>query len=329
MKPKIGITMGDPGGIGPEVSLKSLFDPEISSLLDPLLVGIPEVFERVATELNLPLRLSLLGQSGAKAPIEETPRKIPLVPCGELKRLEYGNPSSEGGEVSLQAIKIAARMALDGRIDAVVTAPISKYSLHLAGHSYPGHTELLSSLAGAKRYGMMLLSGSYRVVLVTTHLALREVAGTITVERVLGTIELTNSSLREHFGLEEPRIGVCGLNPHGGEGGIFGDEEMRVISPAASRAMEEGIKVEGPLPSDTLFTRWQEFDAIIAMYHDQGLIPLKLLGFGKGVNLTLGLPFVRTSPDHGTAFDIAGKGVADPGSMTEALKLAAELCTHV
>jgi 4-hydroxythreonine-4-phosphate dehydrogenase len=175
---------------------------------------------------------------------------------------------------------------------------------------------------------MMLLSGSYRVVLVTTHLAVREVAGTITEDRVLGIIELTNSSLRKHFGLEEPRIGVCALNPHGGEDGIFGDEETRVISPAVSRALEEGIRAQGPLPSDTLFTKWREFDAIVAMYHDQGLIPLKLLGFGKGVNLTLGLPFVRTSPDHGTAFDIAGKGVADPGSMTEALRLAAELCKH-
>lgn len=326
MKPKIGITMGDPAGIGPEVVLKSLSDSELPSLCHPILIGVPQVFEKVSQDLKLAIKLSLLENVASGF----NPRRgiIPLIPCGERGNLTRRQPSAEGGESSFQAIKLATELALDDRIDAIVTAPISKYSLHLAGHPYPGHTELLSYLTNTERYAMMLLSGDYRVVLVTTHLPLKEVAEVITEEMVFDVIQLTNSSLKERFELKEPRIGVCSLNPHGGEGGIFGDEEERAISPAVLRARREGIRVDGPHPSDTLFTRWRDFDSIVAMYHDQGLIPVKLLGFGKGVNLTIGLPFVRTSPDHGTAFDIAGKGVADPGSMMEALKLAARLFTR-
>lgn len=356
MKPKIGITMGDPGGIGPEVALKSLLDPGISSQFDALLIGVPQVFETVRHDLDLPLFLSLVPDVASGFPAEGRcleegrgqhpgsgltrlyrptgfygrPRRksISVVACGQLSALKYGEASAEGGESSFQAIELAARMALDGKIDAVVTAPISKYSLHLARHPYPGHTELLSSLTKTEKYVMMLLSGDYRVALVTTHVALREVADSLSSERIFETIELTHHSLRRHFKLMNPRIGVCSLNPHGGETGLFGDEEDKKIQPAISRAQKEGMRVDGPLPSDTLFTRWKEFDSIVAMYHDQGLIPLKLLGFGRGVNFTLGLPFIRTSPDHGTAFDIAGKGIADPGSMVEAVNLASRLSVN-
>lgn len=354
MKPKIGITMGDPGGIGPEVVLKALSRPQILSLFDPLLIGVPEVFQKASQALKLPVHLSLVtdvasgfprrvryegntgldarqvrdGRETAGGDVTPGRERIAVLSCGEPRAFEYGKPSPEGGEVSFQAIRISAELALERKIDAIVTGPINKYSFHLAGHPYPGHTELLSSLAKTEKYAMMLLSGDQRVVLVTTHLPLGEVTGSITEEKIFGVIELTHSSLKSYFKLPNPRIGVCALNPHGGEEGVFGEEEKGAISPAISRALAQGIRVEGPFPSDTLFTRWKEFDSIVAMYHDQGLIPLKLLGFGRGVNLTLGLPFIRTSPDHGTAFDIAGKGVADPGSMIEALKLAARLSTQ-
>lgn len=322
MKPRIGITMGDPGGIGPEVVLKALSEPGTLSRFDPLLIGIPKVFEKASQDLRLGVKISLVRETRWMFRGGEG---IPVLQSGDASGFGYGEPSAEGGESSFQAIGLAAQLALEGKIDAIVTAPISKYSLHLAGHAFPGHTELLSQLAKTEKYAMMLLSGDYRVVLVTTHLSLREVAESISEERVLETIELTDASLKHDFQLKDPRIGVCSLNPHGGEEGIFGDEEERTILPAISKAGQEGIRVEGPFASDTLFTRWKEFDSIVAMYHDQGLIPLKLLGFGRGVNLTLGLPFIRTSPDHGTAFDIAGKGAANPGSMVEAINLAAEL----
>ena len=221
----------------------------------------------------------------------------------------------------------AVRAAITGEIDAIVTAPISKESIHLAGSAYPGHTEMLRDLTGSENAVMMFDGGAFRVVLVTIHCALSEVPRMITRESVFSVIHIANTSMKRQFGLASPRIAVCGLNPHAGEAGAFGSEEIDSIIPAVEKAKNLGISVDGPLPADTLFYQANKgrWDVVVAMYHDQGLIPFKMLAFDKGVNVTLGLPIIRTSPDHGTAFDIAWQNKADPESMAEAIKLAAKL----
>jgi 4-hydroxythreonine-4-phosphate dehydrogenase len=220
-------------------------------------------------------------------------------------------------------------MALKGEIDAIVTAPLNKQAMNEAGYSYAGHTEILAEKTGTKQYAMMLVAKSLRVVHVTTHVSLREACDLITTERVAKTIDLTVRAMRS-LGFENPRIAVAGLNPHAGESGIFGREEIEEITPAVEWAKDQGFHTAGPISPDTVFMRAAkgDFDAVVAMYHDQGHIPIKLLGFGEGVNLTLGLPIIRTSVDHGTAFDIAGKGVADPQSLVEAIRLAAEMAVR-
>jgi 4-hydroxythreonine-4-phosphate dehydrogenase len=226
------------------------------------------------------------------------------------------------GRTAALAIEEAARLALAGKVDAIVTGPVSKKALRAAGYEFPGVTELLTSLAGGPPSAMMLAAGALRVVLVTTHLPLRDVAATLTTDRVVSAGQVTREALIRWWGIAAPRIAVCALNPHAGEGGLFGDEDDRVLKPAAA-----ALKAAGPLPADTVFVRALkgEFDAVLAPYHDVGMTAVKVAGFGRGVNVTLGLPFLRTAPDHGTAFDIAGKGVADSGSMRAALELAAQL----
>lgn len=309
-KPRIGITMGDPNGIGPEVIVKALACSEIETICTPLVFGSAEVMEEAK-------KLTGLGSS------------FDIVSIGDFggEKLSPGRPEKEAGEASLSYIREAVRFALEGRIDAVVTAPITKESIHLAGANYPGHTEMLQELTGAKRVAMMFEGGRFRVVLVTIHCALSEVPRLINEERVLSIIELTQESLTGLFKIPEPKIVVSGLNPHAGEAGAFGKEEVTHIIPAIRRAVEKGINVTGPMPADTLFYyaaqgRW---DAVIAMYHDQGLIPFKMLYFDEGVNVTLGLPIIRTSPDHGTAYDIAWKGKANPSSMIAAIRIAVSL----
>jgi 4-hydroxythreonine-4-phosphate dehydrogenase len=236
----------------------------------------------------------------------------------------------KAGEASLSYIREAVKAAIAGGIDAVVTAPISKESTHLAGSKFPGHTEMLKELTGADEAVMMFEGGSFRVVLVTIHTALKEVPKLITKESVLSVIKITHSTLVNQFKIKDPKIVVCGLNPHAGESGAFGDEEIVHITPAVAEARKQGIGVTGPLPADTLFfyANQGKWDAVVAMYHDQGLIPFKMVSFNVGVNMTLGLPIIRTSPDHGTAFNIAWQGVADPSSMTAAVKLAARLASE-
>jgi 4-hydroxythreonine-4-phosphate dehydrogenase len=309
-KPKIGITMGDPNGIGPEVIVKALACSELQGLCQPVVLGSEEIMEEAK---------KIVGMSTA----------FDFVNVGDFDRaiLRPGKPDKKAGEVSLSCIREAVRFALEEKIDAVVTAPITKESIHLTGAKYPGHTEMLQELTGAKRVAMMFEGGKFRVVLVTIHCALSEVPRLIDQERVLSTIELTHESLSNLFGVPTPKIAVCGLNPHAGEAGAFGDEEILHIVPAIEKARSKGIDITGPVPADTLFYyaaqgRW---DAVIAMYHDQGLIPFKMLSFDEGVNVTLGLPIIRTSPDHGTAYDIAWKGRANPSSMIAAIKLAARL----
>jgi 4-hydroxythreonine-4-phosphate dehydrogenase len=228
----------------------------------------------------------------------------------------------EAGRAAAQAIETAARLALSGEADAIVTGPVSKQALNAAGYGYPGVTEFLSHLAGDVPVAMMLATGRLRVVLVTTHLPLRDVVASVTTERVVRVGRITIDGLQRWWGLASPRLAICALNPHAGEGGMFGDEDERVLRPAA-----QALKAAGPLPADTVFVKALrgEFDAVLAPYHDIGMTAVKVSGFGTGVNVTLGLPFIRTAPDHGTAFDIAGKGIADPGSMRAALELAVQL----
>lgn len=309
-KPRIGITMGDPNGIGPEVIAKSLSCSEIQEICLPIVFGDNEIMNEARRLVGLTNEVVTEGISNLR-----------------FQELTIGKPDRRAGGVSISYIKEAVKNTLEGELDAIATAPISKESIHLAGFRYPGHTELLKELTDAGEVAMMFDGREFRVVLVTIHCALSQVPKLITEERVFNTIGLTNRSLIDLFRISEPRIVVCGLNPHAGEAGAFGNEESLHIAPAVEKARGMGINVTGPMPSDTLFyiARQGKWDAVIAMYHDQGLIPFKMISFNEGVNVTLGLPIIRTSPDHGTAFDIAWKGKADPSSMISAIKLAVRL----
>ncbi|GIW47025.1 MAG: 4-hydroxythreonine-4-phosphate dehydrogenase [Deltaproteobacteria bacterium] len=306
----IGITMGDPNGIGAEIIVKALARSELRELCDFLVFGSKEVMEEAE---------KLVG-------LKPTYRVVNIGTFGR-RDLNPGFPDRRAGEASFLYIKEATISAMEGKVDAVVTAPISKESMHLAGIKYPGHTEILQELTGAKKVAMMFEGGNFRVVLVTIHCALSEVPKLISRERVLSTIEIANESLRDLFGIPEPKIVVSALNPHAGEAGAFGNEEILYIAPAVQMAREKGIDVEGPMPADTLFfyALQGNWDVVVAMYHDQGLIPFKMLYFYEGVNVTLGLPIIRTSPDHGVAYNIAWKGSADPSSMIAAIRLAYNL----
>jgi len=245
-------------------------------------------------------------------------------------RWRLGRPSAASGALAAQAVRAGARLALSGKAQALVTAPLSKEALHLSGERWPGHTEMLAPLCGLEpqKVGMLLVGGGLRVFLVTRHLGLRQAIDALSPQTVVEAAHLAGRGLAERFGLKKPRLALAALNPHAGEAGAFGDEEARVLAPALSRLRQErGFSVKGPFAADTVFARALrgEFDAVLCLYHDQGLIPLKLLAFESGVNVTLGLPFIRTSPDHGTAYDIAGKGKADPSSMKAAIALALKM----
>jgi 4-hydroxythreonine-4-phosphate dehydrogenase len=287
-KPRIALTTGDPAGIGPEIARHAASDPDVLAFCQPILYG---------------------------ASRED-----------ELSPFTRGRVSAAAGRAAYNAVLHAVSDALDGRIDGLATAPISKEAFAAAGLPWKGHTDLLAQLTGARRGVMMFYSDALRVVLATVHIPLAEVPGAITQPLLEEVIELTASELPQ-FGIPSPRIAVAGLNPHAGEHGLLGSEDEGVIRPAVTACADRGLRVTGPFPADTLFVRAMrgEFDVVVACYHDQGLIPVKMAAFGKAVNVTLGLPIVRTSVDHGTAFDIAGQGVADPSSMVEAVKLAARL----
>ncbi len=323
--PRIGITMGDPAGIGPEIIVKALSTPEPFSRCRPIIFGHPPLFHRLIAQLKLPLRLQIADDPAA---CDATAGAVPIVPIlPDRVAPPPGRVSAAGGRLAAAAIERATAWALAGDLEAITTAPIHKVGLAKAGYRFEGHTEFLADLTGAPAVGMMMVGGGLRIMLVTTHVSIRKLPGRLTTQRVLTAIRLTHRALRDWFDLPAPKIGVAGLNPHASDSGRFGDEEARLIAPAIARARRAGINATGPYPADTLFYRARTgaFDATVAIYHDQALIPIKLLAFGRAVNLTVGLPFVRTSVDHGTAYDIAGKGVADPGSLLEALALAAEL----
>lgn len=328
-RPYLGLTMGDPAGIGPEVIVKALARPEVLRLCRPLVIGSRSVLERTIRALRLPLQVrevmaheTVLGRRG-EAPVLDPLEK-------PLGRFTVGKVGQQTGAASVAFIRMAVKLAESNCIDAMVTGPINKEAINKAGYNYPGHTELLADLTHSDDVGMMILGGPLKIMFVTTHVALRDLPDQLTQARIGKAIRLADLALRDYFGLAKPRIGVAALNPHAGEGGLFGDEERSVILPASRRARALGIDVSDPLPADTLFGKAARggYDGIVAMYHDQGLIPLKLVAFGTCVNLTVGLPIIRTSVDHGTAFDIAGKGVADPGSLIEAIKLAARLANN-
>jgi 4-hydroxythreonine-4-phosphate dehydrogenase len=301
-RPRVAITLGDPRGIGTEITLRSLADPEIQRLAEFVVVG----------------------------PSVDAPGAVRGVVVGGWRE---GEDAGSAGRIAALSLERATALALAGQVDALVTAPIDKSALHAAGWDFPGHTELLRERTGAAEVAMMMvaertrLEGPLRVVLATTHLPLRDVPAALTSDLLVGQASLARRALREWWGLAEPRLALCAINPHASDGGLFGDEEERIYGPAIRTLRADGVSVTGPVPADTVFGRAiaGEFDVVIAPYHDVGMAPFKTVSFGAGVNVTLGLPFPRTSPDHGTALDIAGRGVADPSSMMEAIRLAVRL----
>ncbi len=328
-KPIVAVTMGDPAGIGPEVIRKALADPRLKKVCSPLILGDWEVLRRAWKGKNNSSKLVCWQPGQALLPLLQSPCAGVVCSLSSLATRESrpGRPTKAGGHAAYRYIVVAAKLALSGVADAMATAPISKSILQDAGYNYPGHTELLAELSRTPECRMMLIGKKLRVVLVTGHIAFTKVARSLSRDGIGTTLELAHRSLRDFFGIQHPRIAVAALNPHGGEEGIFGDEEEKTIVPAVQAVKRKGIRVHGPFPADSLFHQAVrgDYDAVVCMYHDQGLIPLKLHHFFGGVALTLGPPFIRTSVDHGTAYDIAGKGKADASSMKEAILLAARL----
>ena len=324
--PILGITMGDPAGIGPEVIAKAWAMRTVHRLCRPLVVGSVPVMQQTLRWLRLPFAVQPVSEQDLRAPRPGTicvldPLKRPL------GTFPQGRVSEKAGAASVSFILKAVDLAQRGIIDALVTGPINKEAINLAGYHYPGHTELLADLTRSKEVGMMIMGGPLKIMFVTTHVAIRRLPDALNANGILRAIRLADRAMREYFGIAKPRIGVAALNPHAGEGGLFGEDERLNILPASRRARRMGIDASDPLPADTLFGKAGrgEFDAVVAMYHDQGLIPLKMVSFGECVNMTVGLPIIRTSVDHGTAFDIVGKGVAECGSLLAALIMAARL----
>ena len=326
-KPILAITMGDAAGVGPEVIVKSLAHAEVYELCCPLVIGDAERLRQA----NQICATGLAIRSLSMAEIDQAEYRPGVIDCVDLKLippdLPWGKLSAQGGEGAYQYLAAAAQLAMDGKVGAICTAPLNKEALHAAGHKFPGHTELLAHLTGTPEVSMMLTTPRLRVLHVTTHIGLIDAIRKIEPGLVERTIARGHAALGKS-GIAHPRIGVCGINPHAGENGLFGHgEEEKKIVPAILACRAKGWKVEGPLPADTLFYRAQrgDFDLVIAMYHDQGHGPVKVLGLESGVNITIGLPVVRTSVDHGTAFDIAGTCKADERSLIEAIRQAAQL----
>jgi len=325
--PVLGLTMGDPAGVGPELCVRALLESGELGECVPVVFGDESVVSRLS-------KAGLRGPECRVVSLEEWERcgaiaEPMLVDCGAIAGDAFrpGEVSAECGKAAMAYIENAIRAAMDGRIAGVVTAPVHKEALNLAGVPYPGHTEIFTALTGARRSCMMLHSEVLTVSMATTHIGFAQVPGALSVGRILDVIELTAEAM-EWVLRRAPRLGVCGLNPHAGEHGLFGQrEEERLVQPAVAQAQQKGILVEGPLPPDAAFTTYsrKRFDAVVTMYHDQGHIPFKMVAFDSGVNITLGLPIIRTSVDHGTAFDIAWKGRANSQSLFAAMRVAAEM----
>jgi 4-hydroxythreonine-4-phosphate dehydrogenase len=323
-KPIIAVTMGDPAGVGPEIILQALTGSRLPKNNRYLVIGDRKVLEETAHRLDREFPLNTVGSiAEAQNRVEDFLLfEASGLPAGQVKP---GRPAGRWGKAARAYIQQGAQWALGKQVQALVTGPISKGIIRETDSGFTGHTEFLAGIADTKRFGMMLAGKRLKVSLVTIHCALRETLRRLKTAMILETIELTHETLTRRFGIIDPTIAVAGLNPHAGEGGAFGSEEETIVAPAVARAARLGLKVSGPHPPDTLFY-WAargRYDAVVALYHDQGLIPLKLLHFDDAVNLTMGLPFIRTSVDHGTAFDIAGKGLAKPDSLLAAIRLAA------
>lgn len=326
--PLLAITMGDPAGIGPEVVLKAASVEDVRSEAALAVYGDPEVLRRAAIDNVTPTRIEVIAEPEEALAVRDA-RSLAVLPVSRLAdpELGWGRPTLASDRAQVDYIRAALKAVIDRRAVALVTAPISKASLTRAGAPWPGHTEMLAELSGGRRPVMMLAGPTLKVVPLTIHVALEKVPGLITEAAIRHAVEVTDQAFRAYFGRHRPRIAVAGLNPHAGEGGLFGGEERDIIAPAVARLAGEGIEVSGPFPGDTVFHRAAsgEFDVVIGMYHDQALIPLKLLDFDAAVNVTLGLPLIRTSVDHGTAYDIAGRGVASANSLIAAMRLAVRM----
>ncbi len=327
-KPLLAITMGDAAGSGPEIIARALADPEIRRICRPVVIGDAATMRAAVEITGVPGEVRPVGRL-PEASFREGLIEVVDLHNIELDRLVRGRVDPAAGKAAFEYIKTATELALAGECDAIVTSAINKEALNKAGYHYDGHTQLLAELCGVSDVAMMLVSGKLRVSHVTTHVALLRAIELVRPERILTVLRLTDEAVRQ-MGVAEPRIAVAGLNPHAGEDGLFGDEELKYIAPAVEKARGEGMKVAGPLPPDSVFLRTSEgqFDAAVAMYHDQGHIALKMMGITQGVNVTLGLPIIRTSVDHGTNFGKAGKGTADPTSLVQAIKLASVMCQH-
>jgi 4-hydroxythreonine-4-phosphate dehydrogenase len=325
-RPTIAITMGEPAGIGPEVIVKALADPVLRHRARYIIYGMNELLHYAADLAEFDV---FWWRDQYNGRLRTYPHDVMVVDYDQYSMLGNAirSPSKMGGEASMKFCLDAIEAASKKIVDAVVTAPIAKESWKLAGYHFPGHTELFAERTHAKRFAMMFAGGPLKVVLATVHVPLNSLWGRLNIGAVFQPIELIHQALVEWFDIPKPRIAVCGLNPHASENGQFGDEEERIISPAIFMAREQGIDATGPYPPDTIFlaARDGKYDAVVAMYHDQGLIPVKLTAFDRAVNLTIGLPIIRTSPDHGTAFDIVGRNRANPGSMRAAIELAIDL----
>jgi len=327
-RPILAITMGDPAGIGPEVVVKGLADPAARTAARPLVVGAVEALAAAARISKLPWRFRPIA-SVAEARFEEGTLDVLDPHPFDYGGLRLGALSATGGAASMAYVAKAAELALSGQVAAIVNAPINKEAIKLAGYQEAGHMEFLARLAGVREHATMLVSKQLRVVHLTTHVSLAQACTMVTRERVLARLRLTQRSF-QGWGYDRPRLAVAGLNPHNGDGGLFGREEIDTIAPAVEAARAEGIDVSGPIPADSVFVKAMRgaYDAVLAMYHDQGHIAIKVHGFEESISVALGLPFIRTSVDHGTAFDIAGQGVADARSMVQAVVVAAALANR-
>jgi 4-phospho-D-threonate 3-dehydrogenase / 4-phospho-D-erythronate 3-dehydrogenase len=324
-RPIVAVTMGDAAGVGPEVIVKALAHADVYTRCRPLVIGDAGRLEKAVALCDLALKVTRVASPGSGAYARGV---IDCVDLGLIpKGLPFGRPSKAAGEAAYRYVEMATSLAVAGEVDAICTAPLNKETLNLAGHHYPGHTEMLADLTGTPEVSLMLVAPGLRVIHVTTHMGLLDAIARIEPGIVGRTIERAHA-VATRAGVADPRIGVCAINPHAGEGGLFGrGEEEAKILPAIEASRARGWNVEGPLPADTLFYRAGrgDFDIVVAMYHDQGHGPVKVMGVEHGVNVTVGLPVIRTSVDHGTAFDIAGKGMADERSMLAALRVAIEL----
>jgi len=325
--PRIGVTMGDPAGIGPEVVLKAVAEPEVQHICAPVIIGDAQLLAHTARTLDLQSGYDIIRHDEALPENLTEPVIFHLDNVGGF--IEPGVESGAAGKAAGAYIEAAVQLCAAGSIDAIATAPINKRALFLGGYSFPGHTEFLAHLTRTEEYAMAFVAGNLRIVLLSTHVPLSQAIRLVERDRLVRTINLAHREL-QRWGIERPRLALAALNPHGAEGGLFGVEEASEMIPAieSCRTMDS-LNVQGPISADTVFLRASrgEFDGVIACYHDQAMIPIKCLSFGEAVNVTLGLPFIRTSVDHGTAFDIAGKGRAEHSSMVAAIKLAAELST--